>query len=59
MSDDYTEEDLKRDLESLIKLGLVEEMTIEGGVPAYRITQKAQEMDTSNLRELIEASLEE
>jgi hypothetical protein len=59
MNDDYTQEDLNNDLQVLIKLGLIEEMTLEGGVPAYRITQKAQEMDTSNLRELIEASLEE
>ncbi len=57
MSDDYTEEDLHNDLQALIEIGLIEETTLEGGIPAYRTTQKALDMTKDEIDFLVRSSL--
>lgn len=53
----YTQEDLNKDLQALIAIGLVEETTLESGIPAYRTTQKALSMTKEEIDTLIRASL--
>jgi hypothetical protein len=57
MNDDYTQEDLNNDLQALIELGLIEETTLEGGIPAYRTTQKALDMTQKEIEFLVRSSL--
>jgi|LakMenEpi03Aug12_release.lakeMendotaPanAssembly.Ray.scaffolds.fasta_scaffold1906525_1 hypothetical protein len=57
MNDDYTQEDLNNDLQALIDLGLIERTTLEGGVPAYRTTQKALDMKKEEIETLVRSSL--